>query len=120
MSKPEVLEKSPMNIVEVKEALEKIRAVEEGVELNFRAAKTEEYAQDFAKLKPKQAKELYEKIMGMDIPRLKEQHAHKLIDLLPQSEKSVKLILTSYHLTVTNENIKKLAETITEYADKRK
>lgn len=120
MSKPEVLEKSPMNIVEVKEALEKIKASEEGLELNFRAAKTEEYAQDFAKLKPKQAKELYDKIMALDIPRLKDQHAHKLIDLLPQSEKNVKLILAAYHTTVTAESVKKLVDVLNEYADKRK
>lgn len=111
--KPEVLEKQPINIVDLKQEIEKIKKDEE--ELNFRAAKTEEYVQELAKLKPKQAKELHGKLMGLEIPRFKEQHAHKLIDLLPGTEKQVKLILTSYHMTVKNDDVKRIFEALSEY-----
>ncbi|MDD9953083.1 MAG: hypothetical protein OXR66_02000 [Candidatus Woesearchaeota archaeon] len=114
MSKPEVLEKTPINVCDVKAALTKIRKSEE--ELNFRAEKTEEYAQDFAKLTVKQAKELFDKLQGLEVPRVKEVHLHKLIDIMPQSEKHAKLILSSYHLTVTNDNVKKIVDTIGEFA----
>lgn len=117
MTKPEVLEKTAMNVVEVKAALEKIR--EKEPELNFRAAKTEEYAQDFAKISLKEAKELYEKLKGLEIPRLRETHLHKLIDVMPVSDKHVKIVLASYNVTPTAENCKKIAETIAEFAPRR-
>lgn len=117
MSKPEVLEKTPMNVVEVKQELSNIqKSLGEDEELNFRAAKTFEYGEDFARLKPKQAQELYEKLQALDIPRMREIHIQKLIDILPTSEKHAKIILGSYHLTVTNENVKKVVSTIKEYA----
>ena len=118
MSKPELLEKSPMNVVEVKASLEKIREKES--ELNFRAQKAEEYAQDFAKVNLKDAKELFEKLKGLEIPRLREQHLHKLIDIMPVSDKHVKIILSSYNVTPTAENCKKIAELIAEFAPKKR
>jgi DNA-directed RNA polymerase subunit F len=117
MSKPEMLEKQAMNIVQVKAALEKIKGSEP--ELNFRAAKTEEYAQDFAKISLKDADELFDKLKGLEIPRLKDTHLHKLIDIMPTSEKHVKIILSAMNVTPTAEQMKKLAETIVEYAPKR-
>jgi DNA-directed RNA polymerase subunit F len=117
MAKPEILEKTPMNVVEVKAALEKIK--EKEPELNFRAAKTEEYAQDFAKISLKESRALLEKLKGLEIPRLKETHLHKLIDVMPVSEKHVKIVLSSANVTPTAENCKKIAETIAEFAPKR-
>ena len=106
-----------MNVVEVKASLEKIK---EKTDLNFRAQKAEEYAQDFAKISLKDAKELYEKLKGLEIPRLREQHMHKLIDIMPVSDKHVKIILASYNMTPTAENCKKIADLIVEYAPKKK
>ncbi len=117
MSKPEILEKTPTNIVEVKAALEKIK--EKEPELNFRAAKTEEYAQDFAKISLKQSRELLAKLQALEIPRIRDAHFHKLIDIMPVSDKHVKIVLASYNVTPTAENCKKLAETIAEYAPKK-
>ena len=37
MSSPQVIEKAPMSVTQVKVALERIKASEEGLELNFRA-----------------------------------------------------------------------------------
>jgi DNA-directed RNA polymerase subunit F len=117
MSKPEVIEKTPMNIVQVKDALERIHKTE--TELNFRAQKAEEYAQDFAKLSTKDAAALYDKLVALDIPRLRDVHLHKLIDLMPQSEKHVKLILSAMNVSPTADSAKKLADTITEFAPKK-
>jgi DNA-directed RNA polymerase subunit F len=117
MSKPELLEKQPMNVVQVKAALEKIKQTE--TELNFRAAKADEYAQDFAKMSLKDADELLEKLKALEIPRLKDNHLHKLIDIMPTSEKSVKIVLSAMNVTPTAEQCKKLADTLVEYAPKR-
>lgn len=119
MAKPEVLEKSPMNVVEVKAALERIHKEDPEASLNFRAQKAEEYAQDFARISEKKAKELFAELQKLEIPRVREQHIHKFIDLLPSNEKQVKLILGTYHLTVTGENVKKIADAIQSYLPKR-
>lgn len=118
MSKPELLEKHPMNVVEVKTALESLK--ENGVELNFRAQKTEEYAQDFAKISVKDARELVEKLKGLEVPRLKDTHMNKLVDIMPTSEKQVKIILGAMNLSPTAEQCKKIADAIVEYAPKRR
>jgi len=119
MSSPQVIEKAPMSVTQVKVALERIKASEEGLELNFRAQKTMEYAEDFAKLPPTDAEEVFAAIRKLEIPRLKDAYIHKLIDLLPQSEKSVKVVLSSYHMSVPAEQIKKIAEILQEHAPKR-
>jgi DNA-directed RNA polymerase subunit F len=117
MSKPEMLEKQAMNIVQVKAALEKIKDSEP--ELNFRAAKTFEYAEDFAKISAKDASDLYDALKALEIPRLKDTHLNKLIDIMPTSEKQVKIILSAMNMTPTAEQTKKLADTLAEYAPKR-
>lgn len=117
MAKPEILEKTPMNVVQVKAALERIK--EKETELNFRAAKTEEYAQDFAKISLKDAEKLLEALKALEIPRLRDAHFNKLIDVMPVSDKHVKIVLSSYNVTPTAENCKKIAETISEFAAKR-
>ncbi len=119
MSSPHVLEKVPMNVVQLKDALTRIRESEEGLELNFRAQKAMEYAEDFAKLKLDEADEVLAAIQKLEVPRLKDVHIHKLIDLMPQSEKSVKVVLNSYHLTVSNELIKKIVDVLQEHAPKK-
>ena len=117
MAKPEILEKIPMNVVEVKAALDKVKESEP--ELNFRATKTYEYCEDFAHMSVKDAKELLEKLQALEISRLKDTHFHKLIDLMPMSEKHVKIILSSMNVTPTAENCKKIAELMVEYAPKK-
>ncbi len=111
--KPEIIEKRPLNVVEVKEALKKIKKRDE--ELNFRATKTEEYVNAVAKLKPKEAKELKEKLEGLNIPRLKPEYINKIIDTLPRNEKHLKMILQGYALSVSGENQKKIFSVLKPY-----
>ncbi len=111
--KPEIIERRPMNVVEVKEALKRIKKRDE--ELNFRASRTEEYVNAVAKLKPKEAKELVEKLEKLDIPRLKPEYIHKIVDTLPQNEKHLKVILQGYALSVSGENQKKIFAVLKEY-----
>jgi len=119
MSKAELLESRPMNVVLVREALKRIRK-RDNDELNFRATRTEEYVNAVAKLKPKEAKELVEKLEALQIPRLKPEHIHKIIDVLPVSEKHLKVILQGYTLTVSAESQKKIFEMVQEYLPKKK
>ena len=113
MTNPETITEEPITMAELKEELSKIKKRDEA--LNFRAEKTEEYLNQFAVLKEKQAKELFKKIESLDVPRLKPEHIVKLIDILPTTQDEVKLVLQGYTITVTKENVKRIADAIQEF-----
>jgi len=113
MSKPEVLEKIPMNIVELKYELAIIR--KRDGDLTFRGTKTEEYINDFAKLSHKDALDLVKKLQGLNITRLKDNLIHKIVDLMPASVAELKVILQGYTLTVSNADMQKIMGVVKEY-----
>ncbi len=113
--KHETLKTEPVNLNEVKAELEKIKKRDK--ELNFRAQKTLEYAQQMAKLGIEKAKELYKKLEGLKIPRLKDNHFHKIIDILPKTEEEVKVVVQGFNIAVTKENCKKIADIVKAFMD---
>lgn len=110
---PQVVEEVPLNLVEVKEMLKKIKDRDQ--ELNFRAQKTDEYLQAITTIKSKQAEELKEKLLGLNISRLKEQHVQKFIDVMPITPDSVKTVISGFNISLTGDQIKKVAEVLKEY-----
>ncbi len=108
----EIISEKPIGIGELKKELENIKKRDK--ELNFRAARTEEYLQHFSILK--NSEELFKKIEALKIPRLKEQHIIKIIDIMPKTVEELKTILQGYTITVNNENLKKIAEAINKFA----
>ena len=117
MARPEVLKETPISVAELKEEIEKIK--KRDGELNFRATKTEEYLEQFGVLSLKKSEELKEKIGKLGIPRLKEEHIIKIIDLMPINTEVLKVMLQAYTITVTQENIKKIVGVLQEYAEKK-
>lgn len=113
-----VISETPITMAELKEDLKKIK--ERDKELNFRANKTEEYLNMFSILEPEKAKELKEKVKKLEVPRLKEEHITKIVDMLPASPEEVKLILQGYTITVNQENLKKIADAVSPYTKKKK
>ena len=115
MTNPHVIEEAPLNIVEVKEMLKKIKDRDQ--ELNFRAQKTAEYLEAINTIKPKQAKELKEKLEAMEIPRVKEAQIQKIIDIMPRTIEGAKTIFAGLNISVTADNVKKVVTLINEYAE---
>ena len=114
MSKPEILNETPMLMAEVKAELAKIK--KRDGELSFRANKTEEYLNHFVEISQKKAKDLYADLQGLKIPRLKEIHMMKLVDVMPATIEETKVTLQGYQtLTVSQDNIKKLVKTINDF-----
>lgn len=109
MSKPKILSETPISIAEVKDELAKIK--KRDAEVNFRVGKTEEYVQLFT-LEEKKEKELVKKIEDLGIARFKKEHIIKLVDLMPKNAEEVKIVLQGYTVTVTPENMKKIADII--------
>jgi|TARA_B100001971_G_C17999764_1_gene436668 DNA-directed RNA polymerase subunit F len=113
MPDAKIISEKPINLLQLKEELEKIKKRDK--EVNLRVNKTDEYLQHFASFK--KAKELEEKLTKLNVPRLKEQHIHKIIDVLPTTVKDLKVVLQGYTLTVNNDNMKKIADTVNGFVE---
>ncbi|MDP3765352.1 MAG: hypothetical protein Q8R04_02465 [Nanoarchaeota archaeon] len=115
MADLQIISETPMNVYQLKKELERIKKRDN--ELNFRASKTEEYLNHV--MVHKNADELFDKIMHLNIPRLKEQHVHKIIDIAPTTLNELKVVLQGYTLTINNESMKKIVDAITEFLEKK-
>ena len=114
MADVQIISEAPMNIHELKKELERIKKRDS--ELNFRANKTEEYLNQVAV--HKNSDELFDKIMKLSIPRLKELHVNKIIDIAPTTLNELKVVLQGYTITINNESMKKIVDTINEFFGK--
>ena len=102
--KNKILREVPISASDVKEELKKIK--DRDKELNFRAQKTDDYLNQQVTLDAKKIKELQAKIEKLGIPRIKEQHIAKILDLMPATDKDVTVILQGYAITITKEKCK--------------
>lgn len=116
MADIQVISETPINMHQLRKEIERIKKRDN--ELNFRAAKTEEYLHQTAS-DIKNQEELFDKIMKLNIPRLREQHVHKIIDLTPTTVNELKTVLQGYTITLNNESIKKIVDTINEFLEKK-
>ncbi len=110
--KPEIVSEEPLLMAELKSELDKIKKRDE--EPNFRVAKTEEYLDAFVEQKPTKARELVKKLQDLDIPRLKDIHIYKLVDLMPASVNEAQVILQGYSVAVSQDNLKKVISALNE------
>ncbi len=113
---PKIKSEEPINIVEMKEELKKISKRDE--ETSIRTNKTIDYLNDFVSIKPADSKKLYDEIEKLEIPRLKDVHIHKIIDLMPLTVEEMKVILQGYTITVTKESMKKIVDVVKKYLKK--
>ncbi len=109
----EILSSNTTNSSEVKQILMKIK--ERDGELNFRAQKTLEYLEQYCRLDKKKTKDLIEKLTALNVPRLRDMHFNKILDIMPTHANDVKVVLQGYNITVTNDNCKKIADVVTEF-----
>ncbi len=112
MTDTQIIGEVPINIYQLKRELEAVKKRDK--ELDFRENKTYEYLSLLTPLKD--ADELFKKIMELDIPRIRDTHVHKIIDILPQTVNDLSVVLQAYPITVSKENMKKIVDTITEFA----
>ena len=116
MADTQIISETPINTYHLKKEIERIKKNQD--ELNFRANKTEEYLQQTSS-GIKNAEELFEKIMKLNIPRLREQQVHKIIDILPATANELKTVLQGYTLTLNNESMKKIVDAVKEFSEKK-
>jgi DNA-directed RNA polymerase subunit F len=70
-------------------------------------------AKKFVKIKPKKAKELREKIVALELMKVRDEHVAKIIDLLPESSEELSKIFTDVGLDEDETN--KILSTIKEF-----
>ena len=114
MSSLKIIEEVPVTLVHLKEDLQRIKKRDE--ELNFRANKTEEYLNTFSTMKPSDAEELFSKLRELGLPRVRDDHLVKLIDLLPLNVEELKTVMSAYSVTISTDNAKKIVDLVVEYA----
>lgn len=117
MTDLKIIEEKPINLSELREEIKSIKKRDE--ELGFRTAKVAEQLEVVKIIKEKDAQELFEGLEKLNVPRLKEAHMHKIIDLMPSSLTELKNIVTGYGLTITNENLEKILALTSEYNKKK-
>ncbi len=115
MSDAQIISEAPINMYQLKKELEKIKKRDN--ELNFRANRTEEYLQQVASHKGSEA--LFDAITKLNVPRMKENHIHKIIDVMPTTVNDLKIILQGYTITVNSDSMKKIVDTINEFLEKK-
>ena len=114
MANKNILGEEQITMVELKAELEKIQKRDE--ELNFRAQRTQEYLNSVVSLKKKNADDLRKKLNGLKIPRLREEHITKIIDLTPKTLEELKTIMAAYIVTLSADQMKKIVETVNSVA----
>jgi DNA-directed RNA polymerase subunit F len=115
---PKILSETPVSMYDIKQELTKIK--KRDTELNIRTTKTEEYLKNFAVLSQGDIDELTKELVALNVPRLKEQHICKIIDVLPEAEEELKVVLQGYALAISKDNTKKICDAVAKYSSHKK
>ncbi len=109
----EIIEEKPINIWELETEIKKIKKRDK--EVNYRVGKVEEFLNFCQRLKPTDYKELKKALIDLNIPRLREQHINKIIDIMPKTAEEVKVVLGEYPVTISNANYESIAKTVKKF-----
>jgi len=110
MSSLKVVEETPISAIDLKARLEKIKKRDK--ELGKKSTKTMEYLNTFVTSKPKDAEDLKKKIINLNIPRLKDRHIVKILDIMPKDLESLKVLFSGENITIKQEDLGKIFEVI--------
>ncbi|MBI4145746.1 hypothetical protein HY489_00225 [Candidatus Woesearchaeota archaeon] len=110
-----VLSQVAINASELHAELKRIK--DRDKDLGFRAQKSLDHLEALGVLSAEKAKELFEKLAKLEVPRLRDIHFHKIVDVLPVTAKDVKVALQGYNVTVSQESCKKIADLVAEFVE---
>jgi len=107
MSDIKIIVEDPISSVDLFNELNKIKKKDK--ELNPKAQKTFEYLSAIGIPKEKEVEELKKKIIGLKIPRLKERHINKIIDIMPGDLDSLKTLFSGENITIKQEDLNRIS-----------
>lgn len=102
----------PVTLAEVLEILEKQK---KRGELDYGQRLTYDYAQKFAKLDIKKARELVNELLKFG--NIREHQAIALVDLMPETKEDIQLIFAKERTRLEEDDIQKLLELINKYRE---
>ncbi len=105
----EKLEARPVPLVKVAELLKDLKELKHEQKLAF------DYARKFSKINLEDVDAFVEEIKNAGIPRLKEKHIVKLIDIMPLTRDEVKAIFAKEEVVLSAEDIKKIIEIVKKF-----
>ena len=114
---PKIMTQTPVTLAELKEEITKIKQREK--EPSIRITRMEDYLNGFVELTPAQGKELRAALNKLAINRLKDEHICKIVDILPKSVNELKVVMQGYAVSLTNDALNKIVETINEFLEKK-
>ena len=107
MANLEIINENPLSLQELKDKLDQIKKRDK--DLNPRGIKVYDYINRFAK---KDTKKLKDSMSKLGILRLKDKHINKIVDISPKEVDELKAILSGENLTLKQEDLTKIVETI--------
>ncbi len=114
MPTPQFISETPLSLADVKAAVDTLHKRDQ--ELNFFTNKVKEYLEHFQPLSEKKREELYAKLAGLNLTRLKEEQFCKIIDFLPKNLDELKVVLQSYPLSLSKKDQESIAAVAQEFA----
>ena len=112
MANPQFFEQKPISLSDVQQIIQSIESRD--TELNFLSKKAKEYLQAFVTLTPNKKEKLYEKILALNITRLKEEHLIKIMDYLPKDIEELKVVLQAYPLSLSKKDQEAIVKEISQ------
>ncbi len=104
-----VIEKREVSIAKAKEILAKVK------NQNYEQKHAFEYASKFAKTSSEDAIKILEELRESGIPRIKNRHLKKIVDLMPKKADEIKVILAKEDLTLSKGDIETILDILAKY-----
>lgn len=114
---PKIISQSPISMAEAKLEIERIR--KRGEEPTIRISKMEDYLNSFSVLAESRVKAVIDAIRKLDVPRLRDEHIIKIVDLMPRSVDELKIIMQGSVVTISAENMKKIVDAVNSASEKK-
>ncbi len=116
MVNPEFIAELPLSLGSVQEILS--AAEKRDGQLSFISNKVKEYLEAFQPLEEKKSKALQEKLVGLQLTRLKEEHIMKILDFLPRTVNELKVVLQAYPLSMPRKDQESIVAAVNELVPK--
>ena len=109
MTELKIINERPLSLAELKASISKM---EKSKELTYRGEKTKEYLSNLPLLTAKEAEKFQKQLEELNIPRLKDRHFAKIIDILPKDIDSLRALLSGETITIKEEDLKRILDVI--------
>ena len=110
MSDLKIISEKPIGAFDLIDELRVLK--KKSKEINPKTQKTFDYLSAMEFVSSKEAKELWGKIVGLNIPRLKERHIIKILEIMPEDIDSMKMLFSGENITIKQEDLNKILSLI--------